>query len=64
MFAAQREMRPRCRKAGRNLRGETRRSSETWDDYVMGRGDEELGRRAADLARRLPEALAPLARIA
>ena len=31
---------------------------------VMGRGDEELGRRAADLAGRLPDALAPLARIA
>jgi hypothetical protein len=28
------------------------------------RGDEELGRRAADLAGRLPDALAPLARIA
>jgi len=28
------------------------------------RGDEELGRRAADLAGRLPAALAPLARIA
>ncbi|MGO9497081.1 MAG: alpha-glucan family phosphorylase [Solirubrobacteraceae bacterium] len=28
------------------------------------RGDEELGRRAADLAGRLPEALAPLARVA
>src|SRR5450755_2193854 len=31
---------------------------------VVMRGDEELGRRAADLAGRLPEALAPLARIA
>jgi glycogen phosphorylase len=31
---------------------------------VAMRGDEELGRRAADLAGRLPEALAPLARIA
>ncbi len=30
----------------------------------MGRGDEELGRRAADLAGRLPEALASLARVA
>ena len=31
---------------------------------VVMRGDEELGRRAADLAGRLPDALAPLARIA
>jgi starch phosphorylase len=31
---------------------------------AMGRGDEELGRRAAHLAGRLPKALAPLARIA
>jgi hypothetical protein len=31
---------------------------------VAMRGDEELGFRAADLAGRLPEALAPLARIA
>ena len=31
---------------------------------VAMRGDEELGRRAADLAGRLPDALAPLARIA
>jgi glycogen phosphorylase len=31
---------------------------------VAMRGDKELGRRAADLAGRLPEALAPLARIA
>ena len=31
---------------------------------AMGRGDEELERRAADLAGRLPVALAPLARIA
>ena len=30
----------------------------------MGCGDEELSARAADLAARLPEALAPLARIA
>jgi hypothetical protein len=31
---------------------------------VAMRGDEELGFRAADLAGRLPEALAPLARTA
>ena len=31
---------------------------------AMARGDEELARRAADLAGRLPEALGPLARIA
>ena len=31
---------------------------------TMGQGDEELGVRAADLAGRLPDALAPLARIA
>ena len=31
---------------------------------VLGRGDEDLARRAADLAMRLPDALAALARIA
>jgi len=31
---------------------------------MLGRGDEDLARRAADLAGRLPDALAPLARIA
>ena len=31
---------------------------------AMGWGDDELSGRAADLAARLPEALAPLARIA
>jgi glycogen phosphorylase len=31
---------------------------------VLGRGDEDLARRAADLAGRLPDGLAPLARIA
>ena len=36
---------------------------ETCDDRAV-RGDEELGRKAADLAGRLPEELAPLARIA
>ena len=35
-----------------------------WDDHRDGSGDEELSARAADLAARLPEALAPLARIA